>query len=198
MSTRAVVFGLDCQLYYLDPAQRADLVTNFAASNAFDTAQYSNGDEWCAIKTVREVTLNLTSSTADVTTRNANGWRQMVPTLKEASIDFQVLWQPDQAVFDDLLTYYISQCPMAFLILDGKLTESTAGYITAWIAQTGRCSETGYVITGLFADCAITNFSRNEALEEAVVADVTIQPTVGVGIPQWVSSSNASAHYWTS
>ena len=39
---------------------------------------------------------------------------------------------------------------------------------------------------GLRATCAVTNFSRNEALEEAITVSVTVKPTYSVTPPAWI------------
>ena len=40
---------------------------------------------------------------------------------------------------------------------------------------------------GLQADFAITNFSRNEPLEEALTVSVTAKPTYSTVAPAWVT-----------
>ncbi|OQA81987.1 MAG: hypothetical protein BWY31_03485 [Lentisphaerae bacterium ADurb.Bin242] len=42
------------------------------------------------VKNVKDLTLNLESGEADVTTRATNGWRASVATLKEASLEFGI------------------------------------------------------------------------------------------------------------
>ncbi len=39
---------------------------------------------------------------------------------------------------------------------------------------------------GLKATCDVLNFSRDEALEEAIAYDVTIKPTISDDPPEWV------------
>ena len=41
---------------------------------------------------VKDVTLNLESGDADITTRAAKGWRISAATLKEASLEFEMVW----------------------------------------------------------------------------------------------------------
>ena len=42
------------------------------------------------VKNVKDLTLNLESGEADVTTRATKGWRASVATLKEASLEFNI------------------------------------------------------------------------------------------------------------
>ena len=48
---------------------------------------------------------------------------------------------------------------------------------------------TAPVSQGLRALCVITNFSRNEPLEEAITVSVTVKPTFSVNPPSWVVAS---------
>jgi hypothetical protein len=146
---------------------------------------------WIQIDPITDVTLNLSTSEADVTTRAANGWRQVVPALKDASVDFSILWKPDDGTFADLLSIFLSQCPASFLILDGDVAESDGstpptGDPGTWATPASRCSQIGDR-TGLWADFAVMSFTRNEGLEDAVMADLTIRPTVGLVTTQWIT-----------
>ena len=43
-------------------------------------------------KNVRDATLNLETGESDVTTRANNGWRATAATLKECTVDFEMVW----------------------------------------------------------------------------------------------------------
>ncbi|MHB8973306.1 MAG: hypothetical protein ACYC3X_24050 [Pirellulaceae bacterium] len=47
---------------------------------------------WNEIKNVRDVTLSLETGEADATTRGNNGWRATVATLKDGSVEFDMVW----------------------------------------------------------------------------------------------------------
>jgi len=47
---------------------------------------------WEAVNNVKDLTLNLEKGEADVSTRNSNGWRATIGTLKEGSVEFQMVW----------------------------------------------------------------------------------------------------------
>lgn len=198
---RTFVLGIDCILYFMPEVNRvttgdaADLrPKQLMSGGTYDTSAVSS---YCVVKTTQDVTLNLTSSTADVTSRHSNGWRQVVSALKEGSVDFTVLWQPDDPVFDGMMTAYLNQCPVAFIVADGPIEGFPLDCSAAGPILTGgdcgagqgyysiRCGECGDV-TGLHADFVITSFTRNEALEEGVTADVTIEPAVGMIYPEWL------------
>lgn len=125
--------GLDAKLYY-----------NSATEGS---------PTWVEITPVRDLTLNMDAATADVTTRASGGWRMQVPTLKEVSLDFQMIWDPSDAGFAVIHDAYIANSTVELLILDGP--EDTAG------------SE------GMRGSFGITAVPRNEALEDALMCDVS-------------------------
>jgi hypothetical protein len=145
----AIRLGIQCRLYR-------------------NTGTYQN-PVWNEIRAVRDVTLNLQTAKADVTSRANNGWRANVATLREASIETQLLWDPSEDDFTVLLNAYLNNTTIEILALDGPVT------------QTGS--------QGLRAECSVTAFSRSEALEEAVTAAVTLEPTYGANPPTWYITS---------
>jgi len=115
---------------------------------------------------LKNVTLGLSKSEADVTTRGNAGWRAMVGTLKEGSIEFEMVWDPDEGGFAAIKDAWFNNTAIALLILDGPV--GTPG------------SE------GLDADFSVIEFNRTENLEEAVMATVTVKPTYSTRAPEWV------------
>jgi len=114
------------------------------------------------LRNAKDVTLTLEKGEADVTTRGNEGWRATVGTLKEGSVEFEMLWDTDDLGFNAIQQAYFNDTPLAFAILDG---------------------ENGH---GLDADFAVMNFSRTEALEEAMAVSVTIKPTYSTRAPAWI------------
>ena len=53
---------------------------------------------------MRDLTLNLETGEADITTRANNGWRATLATLKDGSIEFEMLWETRDAGFNALKT----------------------------------------------------------------------------------------------
>jgi hypothetical protein len=125
----------------------------------------AGGGAWTALNNVRDVTLNLEAGEADVTTRANAGWRAIVQTLKEASVEFEMVWDTADAGFAAVKDAYLSNAPIGLQILDG-----TGGQ-------------------GLQADFMITAFSRNEALEEAITVSVTAKVTYSTTPPSWIGGS---------
>jgi len=67
---------------------------------------YNNGTyespNWQEISNAKDVTLSLESSEADVTTRANDGWRATVGALKDASVEFQMVWDSADAGFQKI------------------------------------------------------------------------------------------------
>lgn len=114
---------------------------------------------------MKDVTLNLSTGESDVTTRSNAGWRAMAATLKEGSIEFKMVWDTADLGFAAIKDAWFNSTPIALAFFD-----TTPG--------TGDAS-------GLDADFTVTNFTRNEPLEEAVTVDVTVKPTYSTRAPKW-------------
>jgi len=123
---------------------------------------------WTELANVKDVTLNLEAGEADVTTRANAGWRATVATLKEGSIEFEMVWDTADGGFSAIKNAYFNNTPIAFAVMDGPVDDAGS--------------------QGLQADFSITNFSRNEALEEAITVNITAKPTYSTVAPAWVGS----------
>jgi len=120
------------------------------------------GGAWTELTNVRDVTLSLETGEADVTTRANSGWRATVATLKDASVEFEMVWDTADAGFTAIKNAYLTNAPIGFQVRDG------AG---------GQ---------GLQADFMITQFSRSEPLEEAISVSVTAKVTYSTTPPSWI------------
>ena len=136
----SIKLGMEAKLYY-------------GAAGATAATELTN---------VKDVTLNLESGEADVTTRANAGWRATVGTLKTGSVEFEMIWDSDDLGFTAIKDAYFNNEPIALAILDEAGGE------------------------GLDADFSITSFSRKEALEEAITVSVTAKPTYSTRAPAWV------------
>ena len=114
------------------------------------------------VKNVKDLTLNLESGEADVTTRATAGWRASVATLKEASLEFSILYDTEDTDYNAFAEAYFGNTPLSLFVSDGHGT-------------------------GLDADFSITGFSIEQPLEEALSVSITAKPTASTRAPQWVS-----------
>jgi hypothetical protein len=125
---------------------------------------------WSGLNNVRDLTLNLETGEADVSTRANEGWRATVSTLKDASLEFELVIDPEDSGFTTVVNAFLQNEPLEFVVLDGPITGP---------GSVGS--------QGLRATFRIASFSRNEALEEAVTASVTAKPTYSENPPSWMS-----------
>ena len=132
-----------------------------------NTGSYAS-PTWNEIGNVKDVTLNLESAEADVTVRANNGWRATVPTLKDASVEFEMVWDTEDADFEAIKDAYLGNTTIEILALDGP------------VSGTGSSGN-----QGLRATCSVTAFSRSEPLEEALSVSVTLKPAYAVNAPEW-------------
>jgi len=102
---------------------------------------------------VSDVTLTLTAGEADVTTRANDGWRATAPTLRECTVEFQMLWQPGDTCFEAIKTAWLANDPVCLAVLTGDRDVADS--------------------EGPVGNFSITNFTRTEALEEGVKVAVT-------------------------
>ncbi len=121
---------------------------------------------WTVVDNVRDVTLNLETGEADVTTRGNDGWRATIGTLKDASIEFEMVWDTEDGNFTAFKDAFFLGQPIELLVADGPIGAAGA--------------------QGLRAVCRIITFTRSEALEEAITVSVTAKPTYSTSPPEWV------------
>ena len=144
MAGENFVLGKDCKLYFGDVP--LDGVTETAATM-----------DWTELDNALDVNLNLSTGEADITTRANNGWKATAATLKEGSVEFEMLWKPTDAGFAAIIAAWLAGSEIPIAALDGAITVE------------GK--------KGLVSNCTVTNFSRSEPLEEAVKASVTLKPS---------------------
>jgi predicted secreted protein len=120
------------------------------------------GGSWTELTNVRDVTLSLEAGEADLTTRANSGWRATVATLKEASVEFEMVWDTADAGFTAIKNAYLNTDMIGLQVLDGDAGQ------------------------GLQADFMITAFSRSEPLEEGITVSVTAKVTYSATPPSWI------------
>ena len=111
---------------------------------------------WNEIDLARDVTLNLEASEADVASRGNSGWRATRAALRDAGVEFDLVWDSDDAELEAIRDAYLNGTEIGLAVMDGDI--ATAG---------SEGFGTNFVITG---------FNRGEPLEEAVTVSVTAKP----------------------
>lgn len=105
------------------------------------------------LSNVKDVTLNLTAAEADVTSRANSGWRAIAAALRDASVDFQMVWKTADAGFSAIKDAFLTSAEIELAVLDQDKAVSGA--------------------QGLKGGFTITAFNREEPLEQAVMVSVT-------------------------
>lgn len=115
---------------------------------------------------VKDVTINIESGDADVSTRGNNGWKANLQTLNDASVEISMVYDPADADYIALLGAFLKKTSIALALLDAdKATSGTQG---------------------LWADFMVTSIKKGEPLEEAQMVDITVKPALSSVAPQWV------------
>ena len=116
------------------------------------------------MKNVKDVTCNLETGEADITTRAAQGWRVTKATLKEATIEFGMLYDVEDADMQAISNAFFHNSAISLFVSDG-------------------------LGSGLDCDASITQFNIEQNLEEGVNISVTAKPTIIGGssgrAPSW-------------
>jgi len=126
----------------------------------YDTTPLANGPatgSWDELTSARDVAANCEAAEADMTTRANAGWRAIKTSLRDATIEFEMMWDEDDAGMEAIRDAYIGGNEIALAVMDADIT--TAG------------SE------GLAGNFVITAFSRSEPLEEGITLSVTAKPS---------------------
>ncbi len=130
---------------------------------------YDNSPTWSLFTNIKDLTVNLETALADASTRSSD-YRMQVSTLKELSIDFQMVYDggSDVTAFED--AFYTGEfVELAFL--DGLLTVSGS--------------------KGIRAMFQVSKFSNSQALEDVGLVDVTVVPAYHANTPRRVTSNGS-------
>ena len=125
---------------------------------------------WDLIGNVKDLTLSLEKDETDVTTRSSGGWKEFVDGMKDATVEFGMLWDTGDADFDAFQGAFINNTSVEILVLDGL------------VATTGS--------EGLRATMMVKSFTRNENLGEALMVDVSLRPVKNANsAPVWYTAT---------
>ena len=116
------------------------------------------------MKNVRDLSMPDERGEADISTR-ASGFELFKSTLRSLSIEFQMLWDEDDADFAAVMAAYQAQTPLAILCLS---------------ASDGA---------GIDADFEVLKVTKSENLRDGIYADVVLKPVYVTRYPTWQNAT---------
>jgi hypothetical protein len=119
---------------------------------------------WTEVENVRDLTMNTEKGSADVTTRGNSGWRAMAGTLKDLSVEFEMVYDTADEDFTAIQTAFMDNDQVEFAVMDGDITEAGT--------------------QGIRATFEVMNFSQSEPLEEAIIVSVTLSAAYADNAPE--------------
>lgn len=127
-----------------------------------NTATYE-APAWEEIDNVKDLSRNLEKAEADVTTRANDGWRANTGTLKDLSLEFDMVYDTEDDNVVALEDAFFDGDAIEFAVMDGDITVPGT--------------------RGVRATMEVFNFSQTENLEEAIMVSVSIKPTYATNAP---------------
>lgn len=129
---------------------------------------------WVEMSNVKDVVLDLTKSTADVTTRANNGFVAVIGTLKDATLKFSSVFVDSDTTLGVLIAAFMANTQVWGQVMDKA--KAVAGTTS----------------TGLRAFFEIVGFTRNEQLTEAIMLDFSLRPAFNLSNPPiWYTLTTA-------
>ena len=121
---------------------------------------------WVEVTNAKDVSQDLQTGEADVTTRANAGWKALAPTLSEAEFTFEMIYDPTSDDFTAIRTAFFGKSSIQFAFANGDI--DTVG--TEYLKVT----------------CGVFKFAINEQNAEAVTVEVSLKPTYAAAAPTFV------------
>lgn len=147
-------FGFDGKIYRLTSGTRAAWPDSGAPANLSEIAN------------VKDVSLDIERRKADVSTRAGGGWALTVGTLKEAAIEFDMVWDDTDTHLTAIETAFMGGSNIALAVLDKDKETNGA--------------------KGLWADFQVVSFKKKEPLADAQMVSIRLEPAPSAVAPAWV------------
>ena len=128
----------------------------------FKVGGQAGGGGWTELTNCQDVTATLQKGEADVTTRASGGWEQVKGALKKLSLEWKMIWDPEDAGFQAVKNAFFNDELIGLQCLD---------------KQNGQ---------GPQADFEVLEFSRPQPLGEAQVVNVKVKIGRSATPPSWI------------
>jgi hypothetical protein len=111
---------------------------------------------WAEMTQVRDVKVSLTAKEWEGGTRGSGGWEQTAKTRKAGSVDFNMVYKPNDAGYEAIRDSFINNTLVDLAFASGVINTTGTEYFRA--------------------EMDVFKFERGEALDEGVMIDVTVKP----------------------
>lgn len=145
----AAVLGLNAKLY-------------------IQTDGVAGSDGWTELTNVQDLTLNLSTERADVTTRGNNGFKAEIATLKNASITFESVFDPSDATFGSLSAAWLAGTLVGVRALTGPADEQTT--------------------QGVVSDMSVLDFTQSQPLADKITVAIELAPALSATATTYVTT----------
>ena len=142
----SVKLGLDGKLYYC-------------------AAGIGGTPTWSEVTVAKDVTCTINKGEADVSTRGGGGWKATIGAMKDASIEFELVYDDADAAVQAILDAFLAGSILGLAVAKGDITQNGT--------------------KALMADCAVLKFDEKEPLENAITISVSAKPTYSANQPQF-------------
>ncbi len=123
----------------------------YAASS---TSAPTDASGMTLLDNITDVTCNFDKAEADITTRGNSGWRAKVTTVREATVDFEMIWDTEDAGFAAVRNAWLNDTTLAMAFLSEVSSSSTS--------------------EGIVGDFSVKTFTKSESLEDAQKVSVSL------------------------
>ena len=144
--------GFDANIYHS--------TTTLSAVNTPATVSWTEGQE------VKDVSLDLSRSEHDKTTRANGGMKAYAAGLLDSGINIEMPWLPGNSFFDALKTAFLNNTTVSIAVMDGP------------IATSGK--------QGLAANFVVTAFPQTQPIDGESVVSCTVKPYSQI---QWYTAA---------
>lgn len=180
----AFVLGLNAKTFINQ--DYADLIASWHSTgtppSAGALAAAVAAPDWRLRGNVTDVQINNSLATADVTTRGGNGYRQVLGTLKEGEISFDMIYDTSEPLFAAVFQAYELGALLDMAFADSTIADSfDDGGDPAAPSPSALPDVTGAMYYR--AQFSVTDFSIDQSLEEAMRVSVTLQSGFSTGTP---------------
>jgi len=141
--------GLDCKLFQ-------------------NTGSYG-APTWTEVDLVHDLNVTIEYTEGEATTRGNGGWAAFMACLKQATVEFDMPWDTEDARWDSLRDAAMKRTALEFFVADGPA--ATVG------------------TQGIRASFQLFRFNRDEPIEGAAVAQVSMRPTYSANAPAFLEIS---------